>query len=135
LSRVMSLKSIPYFLSITKDLGRDYSVVPVSCPLSYGYGGGMGPAQFIPTTWMEYHARIREITGKAPDPWDIRDAFLASGLKLANDGAKTQTSNGEWRAAMIYYSGSTNTKYRFYGDSVMRIAAGYADDIAAIEGQ
>jgi hypothetical protein len=28
-----------------------------------------------------------------------------------------------------------NAKYRFYGDNVCAIAAGYADDIAAIEGQ
>ena len=135
LSRVMSPKSITYFLNITKDLGRDYSIVPVSCPLSYGYGGGMGPGQFIPSTWIIYSPRIRQITGKAPDPWDIRDAFLASGLYLGDSGAKKQTYNGEWSAAMIYYSGSTSTKYRFYGDSVMRIAAGYADDIAAIESQ
>jgi len=33
------------------------------------------------------------------------------------------------------FSKSTNEKYSFYGDNVMAIASGYADDIAAIEGQ
>lgn len=135
-SKVMSpTRDVPKFLTIVKDLGRDYAVVPVSCPLSYGWGGAMGPAQFIPSTWMTYNSRIRAITNKAPNPWDIADAFLAAGLFLGDYGAKKQTYNGEWSAAMIYYSGSTSSKYKFYGNSVMAIAAGYADDIAAIEAQ
>ncbi|MBI5733811.1 MAG: hypothetical protein HY973_02615, partial [Candidatus Kerfeldbacteria bacterium] len=36
---------------------------------------------------------------------------------------------GEWNAAMRYFSGSTNAKYRFYGDNVMTLADGYQDDI------
>jgi membrane-bound lytic murein transglycosylase B len=100
--------------------------------MSFGYGGAMGPAQFIPSTWSSYRERIKAITGKPSDPWDIKDAFLAAGLYLADSGAKAQTYNAEWKAAMIYFSGSTSSKYSFYGNSVMKTAAGFADDIALL---
>ncbi|GAI11579.1 unnamed protein product, partial [marine sediment metagenome] len=77
--------------------------------------------------------KVKAITGKAADPWNIKDAFLASALYLADYGAAQQTYNAEWRAAMIYFSGTTNTKYRFYGDSVMKIASQYEEDIKTIE--
>ena len=132
-AKVMNPKrDIPPFLNITAELGRDPFSTPVSCPMSYGWGGAMGPAQFIPSTWVLYKSEVKAISGKA-DPWDIRDAFLAAGLYLADYGAAKKNYNDEWRSAMIYFSGSTNSKYRFYGDSVMRIARGYEDDIEAIE--
>jgi len=122
------------FLSITAELGRKWNETPVSCPMSYGYGGAMGPAQFIPTTWMIYKDEVAQILGKTPDPWSIKDAFIAAALYLADYGAKNQTYNSEWKAAMIYFSGSTNLAYRFYGDSVMKITATYQEDIKQIEG-
>lgn len=121
------------FLTITKELGRDPDITPVSCPMSdghggtIGWGGAMGPAQFIPSTWMGYKDKITALTGKLADPWDIRDAFLAAGLKLKAGGAGTQS--GEWAAAMRYFSGSTNTRFRFYGDNVVAIANKYQIDI------
>ncbi len=127
------------FLQITQELGKDPYTTPVSCPMymngkRVGYGGAMGPAQFLPSTWMHYKEKIEGITGKKPaDPWNIRDAFLAAGLFLKEYGASSQKSNDEWRAAMIYFSGSTNTKYRFYGDSVLSIADKYEDDIKSLE--
>jgi len=123
------------FLLITNELGRKWNETPVSCPIPSigGYGGAMGPAQFIPITWMLYRDKVKEITGKAPDPWNIKDAFLAAALYLANYGAPKQTYNDEWKAAMIYFSGTTNTKYRFYGDSVMKIASQYEQDIKDLE--
>ena len=125
------------FLKITKELGRDPFSTPVSCPMSYGWGGAMGPAQFIPTTWMIYKDEVREITGKAADPWNIKDAFLASALYLADYGAKKQTYNAEWKAAMIYFSGTSRRTsyngYGFYGDSVMGITAKYTKDIEDID--
>jgi peptidoglycan hydrolase CwlO-like protein len=135
LSNVMKpTRDVGPFLIITEELGRDPYSTPVSCPMSYGWGGAMGPAQFIPSTWIIYRDRLKAITGKPGDPWDIRDAFLAAALYLSDYGAVRQTYDGEWRAAMIYFSGSTNPAYRFYGDSVMRITAKYAEDIKAIEG-
>ena len=128
-------RDIPYFLKITQELGRDPYNTPVSCPIPSigGYGGAMGPAQFIPATWIRYRDRVKEITGKLADPWDIKDAFLAAALYLTDYGAKSQTRDAEWKAAMIYFSGSTKTKYRFYGDSVLSIADRYEEDIMAIE--
>ena len=101
--------------------------------MSVGYGGAMGPAQFIPSTWMMYKDQIKAVLGKPGDPWDIKNAFLASGLYLKNAGADQQTYNAEWRPAMIYFAGSVNLKYRFYGDSVMALVAKYEKDIASIE--
>ncbi len=129
------------FLKITEQLGLDADGTPVSCPLKdkngkqFGWGGAMGPAQFIPSTWMGYAGKVSALTGKSPaNPWDIRDAFAAASIKLTNDGANG-TEEGEWKAAMKYFSGSTNTKYRFYGDNVLKIAEGYEKDIAALKGQ
>ena len=124
------------FLQITSELGLDPNTTPVSCPLhdsrgnQVGWGGAMGPAQFIPSTWMGYKDKVSAITGKTANPWDIRDAFLASAIKLAASGAKSQS--GEWSAAMIYFSGSTNVRYRFYGDNVVATAAKYQNDISAL---
>jgi peptidoglycan hydrolase CwlO-like protein len=137
-SRVMKpTRDVVPFLAITKELGRDPYSTPVSCPMSYGYGGAMGPAQFIPSTWMLYKDRVKKITGKAADPWNIKDSFLASALYLADYGAAKQTSDAEWKAAMIYFSGTTQRTsyngYGFYGDSVIKITSRYEADIAAIE--
>jgi len=133
-AKVMSpTRDVIPFKKITVAVDRDPYATRVSCPMSFGWGGAMGPAQFIPSTWMSYKSRIEAITGNPADPWDISDAFLATALYLSDYGAKSQTRDGEWKAAMIYFSGSTNVKYRFYGDSALKIADGYADDIAAIE--
>jgi len=124
------------FLAITKELGMDPDITPVSCPMRdskgnrIGWGGAMGPAQFIPSTWMGYKDRVTAITGTTANPWDIRDAFIAAAIKLKADGAGTVS--GEWTAAMRYFSGSTNLKYRFYGDSVVAIANQYQSDIDSL---
>ena len=123
------------FVQITQQLGRDTDVTPVSCPMHdrygnrIGWGGAMGPAQFIPSTWIGWMPRVQAVTGSVPDPWDIRDAFVAAGLKLAADGAAGGTRQDEWDAAMRYFSGSTNTRYRFYGDEVLATMDTYQADI------
>ena len=101
--------------------------------MSFGWGGAMGPAQFIPSTWAAYRDRISAITGKTDDPWDIKDAFLAAGLYLSDYGAAKRTEDGEWKAAMIYFSGSTNVRYRFYGDQALATAKQYEQDIQALK--
>jgi len=124
------------FQTITAELGMNIDTTPVSCPMKdkngnqIGWGGAMGPAQFIPSTWMGYRAKVATITGKAANPWDIRDAFLAAAIKLRDGGAGSQS--GEWAAAMKYFSGGTNPAYRFYGDNVVATAAQYASDIAKL---
>lgn len=127
-------RDVPHFLSITKELGRDCYSTPVSCPMSFGYGGAMGPAQFIPSTWVLFKGRITGVTGKAADPWNISDAFLAAAFYLADSGAGAKTEYAEKRAALTYFSGSpTNTSYNFYANSVLSIARGFEADIAVLE--
>lgn len=121
------------FLQITQELGLDPETTFVSCPMRdrkgnrVGWGGAMGPAQFIPSTWMGYKDRVAAVTGKLANPWDIRDAFLAAATKLQAGGAGTV--EGEWKAAMRYFSGGTNPRYRFYGDNVVKLANEYQQDI------
>lgn len=129
-------RDIPPFLQITSELGLDPETTPVSCPMRnkdgsrLGWGGAMGPAQFIPSTWMGYKDQVGAITGKAANPWDIRDAFVGAAIKLKAAGA--DSPSGEWAAAMRYFSGGTNTKYRFYGDNVVAMANRYQNDIDAL---
>jgi membrane-bound lytic murein transglycosylase B len=121
------------FKKITSALNLPIDTTPISCPMKdaqgnqVGWGGAMGPAQFIPSTWLGYASKVEAISGKTANPWDMRDAFLASAIKLKADGAGTQS--GEWAAAMKYFSGSTNAKYRFYGDNVVKLAEQYQEDI------
>ena len=124
LARVMKPKrDIPDFLAITKQLGKNPSKTPVTCPMTFGWGGAMGPADFIPSTWMKYAKKIEKITGKSANPWNIRDAFLAAGLYLSDSGAKQETKTEEWKAAMIYFSGSPNSSYTWYANGAMATAA------------
>ncbi|MGC8981605.1 MAG: lytic murein transglycosylase [Minisyncoccia bacterium] len=127
----------PIFEQITKELGLDPNKMPVSCRQWYGWGGAMGPAQFLPSTWMKYKDKIAQITGNnPPNPWNILDSFAAAALYLSNVGANAKTYDAEWRAAMIYFAGSNWSKpeLSFYGDSVMRIASKFEEDIKIMKG-
>ena len=136
--RVMSpARDVQPFLEIVSVLGLDPQNTRVSCWMTaysggkpVGWGGAMGPAQFIPSTWMGYKDKVTAVTGRLANPWDIRDAFLAAAIKLKAGGAGTVS--GEWAAAMRYFSGSTNLKYRFYGDNVVAIANQYQNDIDSL---
>lgn len=136
---IMNPKDHDYFVQVTKELGMNPEATPVSCPMyqqgkQVGWGGAMGPAQFIPRTWISYKSRVSSATGRNPsNPWDIKDAFVACALYIGDYGAKSKSYDGEWRSAMIYFSGSTNTRFRFYGDNVMAIAKRYQADIDAIK--
>lgn len=127
------------FKVITDELGLNIETTPVSCPMKdkngkqIGWGGAMGPAQFIPSTWMGYKDKVAAVTGKSTaNPWDIRDAFIASGFKLRAAGAG-DTEASWWKAAMIYFSGSTNSQFRFYGDNVVSLTKKYQEDINNLE--
>lgn len=120
---------IPAFLKITRALGKDPLQTLVTCPMSFGTGGAMGPADFIPSTWLLYKKQIEKITGKPADPWSVEDAFLAAGLFLSDVGAKSQTRDAEWKAAMIYFSGSAKSPHTFYADGAMNLADALQKDI------
>lgn len=96
------------FLKITSQLGIDPNSVKVSREPNYGCGGAMGPAQFIPSTWLAYAEEVARLTGhNPPNPWSIEDAFMASAIKLANGGADKKTRTAESGAARAYIGGST----------------------------
>lgn len=74
--------------------------------VAYGFGGAMGPAQFIPSTWKLYEDKVKAQTGKSyADPWNLTDAFTAAGLYLKALGGGAQS--GEYKAASKYYGGSS----------------------------
>lgn len=127
------------FLEITRRLGLNPDAMPVSKKPWYGYGGAMGPAQFIPSTWVLYEARIAKATGhNPPNPWDPYDAFMASAILLMDNGADKKTYSAERLAALRYLAGWTNaTKkaYAFYGDDVMELAAKYQKQIDILSSQ
>ncbi len=152
----------PVFVYITKALGLDPNAMPVSRKPSYGWGGAMGPGQFIPSTWVCYGGfinvntgdcansarsmswksfwqgpwkyvsnkdRVRKLTkgGHVSNPWNNQDAFMATAMLMADNGAAKRTRSAERLAALRYFAGWThahNPAYAFYGDGVM----GYAYD-------
>lgn len=145
-------RDIPVFRAITASLGLDPASMPVSKKQWYGWGGAMGPAQFIPSTWAlyagyvtpDYHYesskdRIGALTGNGPpNPWSPQDAFMAAALLLTDDGADAQTPSAEFRAAMCYLAGCGNANkasLQFYGQNVARYAAQYQCQINIIEGK
>jgi hypothetical protein len=110
------------FQEITEALKRDWPTTPVSCPQGSGYGGAMGPAQFIPSTWILYKSRLGKLTGEPyPDPWNARTAIFATSLLMQDNGGDGGTRASERKAALKYFAGSNWNKAAnaFYGDSVM----------------
>ncbi len=125
------------FKNITERLGKDWSTTAVSCPpgttysSSRGFGGGMGPSQFIPSTWELFKDKVGAalgIAGNSANPWNAETAFMATAIYMSELGADASSYTSERNAACKYYSGSACSTGRKppnapYGDSVMKIAA------------
>lgn len=140
-------RDIPVFTAIIKNLGLqgDSTVTKVSCPNAHGtYGGAMGPAQFIPSTWAIYGGYekkgstwkydpdedvIGSITGNKPsNPWTNEDAFAATAIYIKElmESSSCQGYGDDYEyllprqtlvercAAAKYYSGSRWWTYRFW---------------------
>ncbi len=134
------------FKGIMSNLGRSTEGVPLSCPFGNGWGGAMGPLQFIPTTWSLYEKRIANLTNTDKvDPWNAIHAFMAAGLLLYDNGAGPGTYTAEWNAACKYYSGNTcptgKTYYtqkeieiRSYGNGVIKKIEAILADINDLRG-
>ena len=127
-SNVMSpTRDVPPFLTITSDLEVDPMNTVVSCPQSVGWGGAMGPAQFIASTWMGLATRVASALGFSgmANPWNPQHAFMASAIYLSDLGASNNGYTAESNAACRYYSGSSCSKsslIKSYGTSVMALA-------------
>ena len=128
------------FVRITNRLGIPQEGQPLSCPLAWGgWGGAMGPSQFIPVTWESYDGRIESIMGvDVADPWNPEHAITATALYVMDLGANKQTYSAERDAACKYYSGrgcsDPAVKNLFYGNAVMSHASSIQKDIDFLEG-
>lgn len=117
------------FKRIAGNLGYDYQMLKVSCNPPYaGTGGAMGVAQFMPDTWMVYEERVGQIVGKTnPDPWDPNDAVMAMALKLSDvPGVRQKDHYAEMKAAKIYLSGTTSSRYNWYANLAMYWSRNYS---------
>lgn len=139
--RVMSpTRDVPVFLDIVSKLGLDYSTTRVSCwiPMyrktdgtAYGWGGAMGPAQFIPSTWKMFETRLKNILGYNASPWNPKDAFMAAALYLTDLGAKGSSTSAQHVAACKYYgTGGTTCSY---SNSVMKFKSGIQTNIDLLQ--
>lgn len=124
-------RDVPIFTSFVTKLGRDPQNTPVSCWIPMyskgnpsGWGGAMGPSQFIPSTWEIFDDRIAKITGASiADPWKPYHAITATSLYLADLGAVAGNEASERNAACKYYSGrscASSSAGAGYGNSVMK---------------
>lgn len=133
------------FERITEALGLTWGASPVSCPpgrtyySGRGFGGAMGPSQFIPSTWELYEKRLKTALGiNQPNPWDAKHAVMATALFMQDLNAGTQTYSAERNAACRYYSGrscdaKSPTNYT-YGNSVVAKAEVFQEDINFLKG-
>jgi peptidoglycan hydrolase CwlO-like protein len=139
---------VSIFLDLLKKLGidPDSQSAYVSCANSHGdFGGAMGPAQFIPSTWKLYSEAVSKVTGNSPaNPWNNSDAFAATALYMKDllDSAScksyAETNKNvvpyqtllERCAAAKYYSGGSWYYYRlWYGQPVVDKANEFQEDI------
>ncbi|MFA6340707.1 MAG: hypothetical protein WCX27_00495 [Candidatus Paceibacterota bacterium] len=153
---VMGPSQIPSFLAIMSELGMNPNTTPVSCPIySDGqYGGAMGPAQFMPSTWWNvatqigYKNRVAAVIGSSfPSPFSNRDAFVGTALYLKDAQTICRTAFSRtwdlWScSAAKYYGGLSlkgsrlssymNTKYG-YGYQVAQRATQFQKDIDTLD--
>lgn len=131
-------RDIPPFLRITAALGLNPDTTPVSCPIAGGgWGGAMGPSQFIPSTWEAVRGKVAAALGiPAANPWVARDAIMATAVYLKDRGGIGSETN-ERNAACRYYSGRScdgkKPANSFYGNSVMSLARRVQADIDYLE--
>lgn len=129
------------FLNIVRALGFDPLTQQFSCPMKIsgaysGYGGAVGPSQFIPSTWVMFEDRIEAALGiPHANPWNPEHAIMATALYMKDLGAQNQSSERD--AACKYYSGrgcnAPGVTNAFYGNSVVKLATQIQADIDIIE--
>jgi membrane-bound lytic murein transglycosylase B len=149
-------RDAPVFLAIADILGFNPRSQVVSCPLisggsRVGWGGAMGPSQFIPSTWAIYGGivntgngfiydqstdAIRRINGSGgpANPFNNQDAFIATALLLRDNGANGSYSSDRL-AALRYYAGwggASNPANAFYGDQVMNRKSRLAQEMVIL---
>ncbi len=69
------LRDQPVFTYITQTLSLDPDKMPVSKKPWYGWGGAMGPGQFIPSTWVCYGGFVNVNTNTCSPPSGAGSSF------------------------------------------------------------
>ena len=135
-AKVMSpTRDVPPFLDLALTLGFDPHRQVVSCPIASagGWGGAMGPSQFIPSTWKLYADRVARANGKeTANPWDPKDAITATSFLLADNGASAGGYSAQFTAAARYYAGwagASSSAGRTYANQVMAKVASIQSNI------
>ena len=129
------VRDVPPFVALSAKLGFDPHSQVVSCPIASvgGWGGAMGPAQFIPSTWAIYADRIAAGLGKSvASPWSAPDAIMAMSFLLADNGASAGGYTANFNAAARYYAGwngPNTTAGKNYAAQVMSKVAGIQQNI------
>ena len=122
-------RDVQPFIAITAALGYDWQKTVVSCPIAgvAGYGGAMGPAQFIASTWELFVPRLTTALGHTPNPWAAQDAFMAASLYLTDLGGVGASASAQLKASCKYYGtgGSTCS----YGRNVQTLRLSIQSDI------
>ena len=128
-------RDIPIFLDMMKKLGLDYSSTPVSCPQSIGYGGAMGPSQFIPSTWISYGDKVVAALGiSSANPWIPQHAFMATAMFVRDLGAARGGYTAEREAAGRYYAGGGWATLGIgYANSVLAHASDFEQQIKFLD--
>jgi membrane-bound lytic murein transglycosylase B len=105
-------RDVQPFISITAALGFDWKKTVVSCPIAgvAGWGGAMGPAQFIASTWQTVGSRVAAITGSS-NPWNAQDSIVASATYLSDLGASGSYLSQIKAACKYYGTGGSNCSY------------------------
>lgn len=144
----------PVFLALADILGFSPRSQQVSCPWirngeRLGWGGAMGPSQFIPSTWAVYGGLVNDggtwrydknqdviralgLKNSPSNPFNNQDAFMATGLLMRDNGAVGGAYKAEWTAAIRYFagwSGASNPVNFPYGDNVMSRKARLENEI------
>lgn len=145
---VMSDSQKDAFITIMTEIGMDPDKAPVSCPIPQdgAYGGAMGPAQFMPNTWLGYRRSVERVLGISPaSPFRNQDAFIASALYLSEAIRRCEAAftaeYDVWRCAGAkYYAGlniTTDTSLtrhmNGYGLRVAKRALQFQDDIDTLD--
>ena len=75
----------PIFPYIAKLFGFEPEELKVSADPGYGWGGAMGPAQFIPSTWVCYGGLVNSRTGKCA----LKESYIktTTTLQIGSSGA------------------------------------------------
>ena len=114
------------FLRLTQTLQLDPYNTPISRrPNSYkGWGGAIGPGQFLPDTWERLVPRISSLMRKqTPNPFELTDSLVAISIMMADRGATDPAKEVE--AVSRYLAGPNWQYHLWYSARVLAVAAEY----------